>query len=427
MKYVAGFGWAVKPLGDLVDVLDRLRKPITKKDRKEGAYPYYGATGVLDHVDGYLFDEPLVLIGEDGAKWEAGATSAFAIEGKTWVNNHAHVVRPHRDRVLDDWLIYYLNGADLMPFISGMTVPKLNQGRLREIPIPLPPLEEQQRIVVVLDEAFEGLARARAHAEANLKDLNELVDSQFDLAVSGSFCGPAPTDDLVKHFLDEVAEKRKTKKGAKDFSLPDDFDDARPLRDGWQWVPLGNLSSKISDGVHKTPKYVEQGIPFITVKNLTAAPGISFAETKFITESDHREFIKRTHPEKGDILISKDGTIGVVRKIDTDRIFSIFVSVALVKPIDVQLSDYLTIALQARSVQEQIVPKGAALKHLYLNDLRRLPIPIGPLPDLKRTVSRMGEVAQDLQQLEIALSQKLQDLDDLRQSLLQKAFAGELT
>lgn len=177
MKDTAGFGWPTKPLGDLVDVLDRLRKPITKKNRKAGPYPYYGATGILDHVDGYLFDEPLVLIGEDGAKWEACANSAFAIEGKTWVNNHAHVIRPHRDRVWDDWLIYYLNGADLMPFISGMTVPKLNQGRLREIPIPLPPLEEQQRIVAILDEAFEGLARARENAEANLENARELYRS----------------------------------------------------------------------------------------------------------------------------------------------------------------------------------------------------------------------------------------------------------
>lgn len=178
MRDVSGFGWPTKPLGDLVDVLDRLRKPITQSDRKAGPYPYYGATGVLDYVDGYLFDEPLVLIGEDGAKWEAGANSAFPIEGKVWVNNHAHVIRPHRGRVLDAWLIYYLNGSDLMPFVSGMTVPKLNQGRLREIPIPLPPLEEQQQIIAVLDEAFEGLALARAHAEANLRDAAEIC-SEF--------------------------------------------------------------------------------------------------------------------------------------------------------------------------------------------------------------------------------------------------------
>ena len=125
-------------LGDVCEVLDRIRKPITKRDRVPGPYPYYGATGVLDYVEGYLFDEPLVLVGEDGAKWEAGENTAFAVDGKCWVNNHAHVLRPDRGMLLDSWLIYYLNQSDLTPFITGLTVPKLNQGKLREIPIPLP-------------------------------------------------------------------------------------------------------------------------------------------------------------------------------------------------------------------------------------------------------------------------------------------------
>ena len=110
-------------LGDVVDVLDNQRQPITKSDRCSGPYPYYGATGVVDWVDGFLFDEPLVLIGEDGAKWDAGDQSAFRVSGKTWVNNHAHVLRPHRDRLLDEWLVYFLNAADLSDYISGMTVP----------------------------------------------------------------------------------------------------------------------------------------------------------------------------------------------------------------------------------------------------------------------------------------------------------------
>ena len=89
-------GWRTEALGELCDVLDHRRKPITKCDRVAGDYPYYGATGVLGHVEGYIFDEPLVLVGEDGAKWESGANTAFAVEGKIWVNNHAHVLRPRR-------------------------------------------------------------------------------------------------------------------------------------------------------------------------------------------------------------------------------------------------------------------------------------------------------------------------------------------
>ena len=132
-------GWHPKNLGDLCDVLDHKRKPITKKDRIPGDYPYYGATGVLGYVEGFLFDEKLVLVGEDGAKWDSGENTAFAVEGKIWVNNHAHVLRPHRAKVLDNWLIYFLNHSDLSKFVSGLTVPKLNRGNLRKIPIPFPP------------------------------------------------------------------------------------------------------------------------------------------------------------------------------------------------------------------------------------------------------------------------------------------------
>ena len=151
-------GWHTVPLGEVCEVLDKFRKPVTKKDRTTGSFPYYGATGIVDYIDSFLFDEPLVLLGEDGAKWEAGALSAFAIDGKTWVNNHAHVLRPKRAQVLDPWLIFYLNSIDLSDYITGTTVPKLNQAQMKEIPIPLPPLKEQQAIVSVLS-TFDSMIK----------------------------------------------------------------------------------------------------------------------------------------------------------------------------------------------------------------------------------------------------------------------------
>ena len=172
--------WQIVELGDSCEVLDSKRKPITKRNRVSGPYPYYGATGLLDHVEGYLFDEPLVLVGEDGAKWEAGANSAYAVNGKTWVNNHAHVLRPLRNITNDQWLIYYLNFSDLMPFITGLTVPKLNQAKLKSIPIPLPPLPEQERIVSILDKAFEGIDKAIAQTEQNLASARELFESYLN-------------------------------------------------------------------------------------------------------------------------------------------------------------------------------------------------------------------------------------------------------
>jgi len=143
--------WPMVELGEAVEILDSKRRPITKHERKPGPYPYYGATGVLDYVEDFLFDEPLVLVGEDGAKWGSGENTAYAIEGKTWVNNHAHVLRPIRTLLLDRFLITVLNEMDMNRFITGVTVPKLNQEKMRGIPIPLPPLAMQQAIVAEIE------------------------------------------------------------------------------------------------------------------------------------------------------------------------------------------------------------------------------------------------------------------------------------
>ena len=119
-------------LGELCEVLDTLRKPISKKLRKQGKYPYYGATGIVDYVDDYIFEETLVLIGEDGAKWDVGDQTAFIVSGKYWVNNHAHVIKTHQDKLNQKFLVYYLNSIDLKPWVTGLTVPKLNQEKLNQ-------------------------------------------------------------------------------------------------------------------------------------------------------------------------------------------------------------------------------------------------------------------------------------------------------
>lgn len=169
--------WKQVKLGDVCEILDKLRKPITKRDRKNGNYPYYGATGIVDWIADYIFDEKLVLVGEDGAKWGAGDKTAFIIEGKTWVNNHAHVLRPLANHLTHEWLAYYLVNIDLSPWVTGLTVPKLNQAQLRSIPIPFPPLAEQQRIVARLDRAFAAIDTALAAADAKACELEALQSS----------------------------------------------------------------------------------------------------------------------------------------------------------------------------------------------------------------------------------------------------------
>ena len=139
-------------LDDLVEILDSKRKPISKSNRSKGEIPYYGATGIVDYIDDFLFNEKLILVGEDGAKWGAGEKTAFLISGKSWVNNHAHVLRPKREVIIDELLIHLINIQDLNKYVTGITVPKLNQKNLKDILIPLPPLEIQKEIVKELEQ-----------------------------------------------------------------------------------------------------------------------------------------------------------------------------------------------------------------------------------------------------------------------------------
>ena len=156
--------------------------PITKSKREAGPYPYYGASGVVDYVASYLFDEPLVLVGEDGAKWAAGERTAFSIDGKTWVNNHAHVLRPDRSVALDAYFVAYLTNTDLSRFITGLTVPKLNQQNLRAIPLPLPSVDVQDRLMATLAAQSADVGRARTAAQAQLDAIDALPAAALRLA-----------------------------------------------------------------------------------------------------------------------------------------------------------------------------------------------------------------------------------------------------
>lgn len=169
-------GWEYKTLGECCDILDKLRKPIKQSNRKSGSIPYYGATGLLDFVKDYLFDETLVLLGEDGAKWGAGDDSAFIISGKSWVNNHAHVLKPHSNLV-DRYLVYYLKMSNLSGYITGVTVPKLNQERMRQIPIPVTTLDEQLRIVSYLDTTFANIDNLKSNASKALSEAKALFQA----------------------------------------------------------------------------------------------------------------------------------------------------------------------------------------------------------------------------------------------------------
>ncbi|RME30441.1 MAG: restriction endonuclease subunit S, partial [Deltaproteobacteria bacterium] len=150
--------WEVKQLGDTCEILDNMRKPVTSTKRKPGPYPYYGASGAIDYIDQYIFDDRLLLIGEDGAKWGAFERTAYIVEGKYWVNNHAHVVRP--TQINDVLLENYLNASDISVYVTGAAPPKLTLDNLKAIRLPVPPKQKEQQKIADCLASLDELIRA---------------------------------------------------------------------------------------------------------------------------------------------------------------------------------------------------------------------------------------------------------------------------
>jgi len=163
------FEWNSIPLGEVIVDFDNRRVPVKESERRSGPYPYYGASGIVDHVDGFIFEGRHLLIAEDGENLKTRQTPiAFLADGKYWVNNHAHVVRAnHRSRT--EFLCYALAYVSVQPYLTGSTMPKLTQGNMRRIMIPLPPIEDQNQIVAtlgILDDKIALLQKTNATLEA---------------------------------------------------------------------------------------------------------------------------------------------------------------------------------------------------------------------------------------------------------------------
>jgi type I restriction enzyme S subunit len=177
--------WETKTLNQISENFDSKRVPITKNKRKSGEIPYYGASGIVDFVADYLFDEDLLCISEDGANLLARTYPiAFSISGKTWVNNHAHVLK-FSNIITQKFVEVYINAIRIDDFVSGMAQPKLNQAMLNKIPIPIPSLKEQQTIVRQLDTLRTETQKLDAVYHNKIADLEELKKSLLQKAFAG--------------------------------------------------------------------------------------------------------------------------------------------------------------------------------------------------------------------------------------------------
>lgn len=260
---------------------------------------------------------------------------------------------------------------------EGSTFTAINRKDMERLEIPVPPLPVQKRIVAILERA-ESLRQKRQ--EAN-EDTNTIIQSIF----SDMFGDPVQNE--------------------KEF----------PVR------PLIDICHKITDGTHVTPKYVEKGVPFLRVTDLTH----SNESKKFITREEHESLITRCKPVKGDILYSKNGTIGVAKLIDWDYEFSIFVSLCLIKPKkDIILPKFLEIFLNTPFALRQAKShsKQGTINNLHLIEIKKILMPIPSISEQQHFLDRVNRI------LNIQEKQKetTSDIGNLFDALMQKAFKGGL-
>ena len=313
------------------------------------------------------------------------------------------------------FLFYYLlaERENLRKRGDGGAQPNISREKIIAYLLPLPPLAEQKRIVEKLEEILP-LVDEYGKNEEILSEMNQKLPKQIrqsilQYAVQGKLVEQNPQDEPASELLKRIKAQKeqliKDGKIKKEKPFPPITQDEIPykLPQGWEWVRLGEILTKLTDGAHKTPHYQNSGVPFLSVKDISSGY-IDFSNTKFISKSEHKELFKRCNPQKGDILLTKIGTTGVPAIIETDKEFSLFVSVALLKFnnkfIDVK---YLYNLILSPLVQAQAKEntKGIGNKNWVIDKIAQTIIPLPPLAEQKRIVAKVEKLLKIINNLKI--------------------------
>jgi len=373
--------YPTKRLGEVVEFLDSMRRPVTESDRCAGPFPYYGANGLQGTIDDFIFDEPLVLLAEDGGHFGAPDRGiAYRVSGKTWVNNHAHVLRPKSSIDLG-FLCRVLENYDVTPWVTGTTRGKLTQAGASQIVVPVPPLPEQRRIAEVLDRA-DAL---RAMRRAALAQLDTLTQSIF-----------------LDMFGDPIENPRKL-----------------PVR---RMIDLVDPARPISYGILMPGPDQSEGIPYVRVVDMQSG-GIELSRIRKTTEAISHSY-RRSLLNPGDLLMSIRGHVGrfgvVPPELDGANITQDSARLAIVGADSVFVRECLRTEGFQRWMAKHT--KGVAVRGINLGDVKLMPI-ILPRQDDQQNFATL---AASIDKLAVAARASLVALDRLFSSLQHCAFRGEL-
>ncbi|HIC3934287.1 TPA: restriction endonuclease subunit S [Campylobacter coli] len=384
--------WKINKLEEVCEILDNKRIPISQKNRISGIYPYYGASGIVDYIDKYIFDEELVLIGEDGAKWGAFENSAFIVNGKYWVNNHAHILKPNNEILINKFLVYFLNYSNLEKYITGATVKKLNQQKLKQIEIPLPPLKEQERIVGILDESFAKIDESIKILEQDLLNLDELMQSALQKAFN-------PLKDNVKE----------------NYKLPQ----------SWEWKSLGEIGEIITGTTpsKNNPNFYGNEYPLFKPSDLNGDIIIKYASDNLSKLGFDNA---RNLPKDTILVVCIGASIGKVGLSGVNG--SCNQQINAIIPNSAFTSKYLFFVCLSNYFQT-ILKKNASQTTLPIinkTEFSKLQIPLPPIKEQEQIASHLDELSSHVKNLKQNYQAQIKDLQELKNSLLDKAFKGNL-
>lgn len=377
--------WNVVPFTEAVDICDTFRKPINSSERasrikgKEQSelYPYYGATGQVGFIDDYITDGEYVLLGEDGAPFlDAFSNKAYIISGKTWVNNHAHVLR---SKTNNKFLCYYLNSFNYKGYVSGTTRLKLTQAEMKRIPVPVLPLSEQERIVSRIEELFSQL-------DAGVETLKK---TKAQLAVY--------RQAVLKEAFEKVSAR----------------------------VLLGSISESRLGKMLDSEKNI--GVPRRYLRNINVrwhSFDLSDLSEMPIEENEVGKYSLR----KGDLVICEGGEPGRCAVWESDDV--IFYQKALHR---VRFTDssnpkfymyYLWYAAQTGQLKSLFT--GTGIKHLTGQSLVKVLVPTAERITQDSIVNEIETHLSVCDSIEHTVDLALQQAEVMRQSILKDAFEGRL-
>ena len=390
-------GWKWQKFGDVVNNLDGKRRPLSKEVRvkRKGDYRYYGATEIVDYIDDYIFEGEHLLVGEDGANLLSKSKAlAFIVDGKFWVNNHAHVLQA-KATFVNKYLCYYFNSLNLAKFVTGTAQPKLTQGNLNKIEIPICSPKIQLAIVSKIEELFSEIDKGIENLRTAQQQLKTYRQSVLKWAFEGKL-----TNENVKEGV---------------------------FPKGWKMKSIGDIFEVYIGSTPKrnVPEYWGGDINWVSSGEIAFCNIMSTKEK--ITQEGLEKTSCKVHPI-GTVIIAMIGegkTRGqaAILKIEASHNQN---TAAIRVDNNIYKSELLYYYLVFKYEDNRKVGSGNNQKALNKERVKSIPIPFPSIKEQNRIVQEIESRLSVADKMEESITQSLQQAEALRQSILKKAFEGRL-